>query len=61
MRRKKWAKMAVALKACEILHKAGTFLNAVEILIYIYCPLYTVQLSYVHQHFHVDSWKENAQ
>ncbi len=23
MRRKKWAKMAVALKTCEILHKAG--------------------------------------
>ena len=32
MRKKKWAKMAVALKACEILHKAGKY-NANSVML----------------------------
>ena len=33
MRKKKWAKMAVALKACEILHKAGKYSGNIAVCV----------------------------
>ena len=33
MRKKKWAKMAVALKACEILHKAGKYSSNIAVCV----------------------------